>query len=132
MSGIVSGASTGVAVVSYSVTNACGAGYATYTVTVMAFPSVSTIYGLSSLCIDSSITLTDSIADGAWSNSGIAVSIGTSTGIVSGLIAGTDTVWYSVSNACGAAHIYKTMRVVNCDSDASVAPKRLSPRLEAL
>ena len=120
-SGIVSAVSIGTAVISYTATNACGAGAATYTVTVSQIPAVGAISGHSSLCIDSAITLTDTAAGGVWSAAGGAVSVGV-TGVVTGLAAGIDTVRYTLANACGMATAYQLITVVNCDSGAGVAP----------
>ena len=61
---------------------------------------VPAIAGASSVCIGATTTLTDSLAGGTWSTMDPYVSVGASTGVVSGLSAGTATVTYTVNNGC--------------------------------
>jgi uncharacterized protein YjdB len=73
--------------------------------------SVSSISGPSSVCIGSTITLSDSTAGGIWSSLNAAVATVGSTGIVTGLGVGTTTISYTVTNACGAVSATKTITV---------------------
>ncbi|PQJ11666.1 hypothetical protein CJD36_007680 [Flavipsychrobacter stenotrophus] len=70
-------------------------------VTVNPLPVAGTISGGSSVCIGASFTLTASVSGGTWSASNAHATV--SGGIVSGIIAGIDTISYSVTNSCGTA-----------------------------
>ncbi len=63
------------------------------------------ITGTLAVCAGSTTTLSDptSVAGGVWSSSNTAVAtIGSSSGIVTGLTPGTTTITYTVGNPCGA------------------------------
>ncbi len=91
-SGIVTGVSAGTAVVTYTSGSGC---YSTAVVTVN--PSPSGIGGLTSVCIGSSITVSDFVSGGTWSSSNGNAVIGSVTGIVTGVTAGTSSITYSLS-----------------------------------
>jgi uncharacterized protein YjdB len=58
----------------------------------------SNIYGVSTLCSGSSSTFTSGISGGSWSSSNAGVAtVGSATGIVNGVAAGTATITYNVS-----------------------------------
>lgn len=107
--GIVFGVAIGTATISYTVTNACGTATATKTIAIDGAPPVGAIAGLSSVCVGSSITLTDATPGGTWSNTNTTTSV--VSGIVRGLAAGTDTIRYTVAHACGPATVTKTVTV---------------------
>ncbi len=110
-SGTVTGISEGTAVVSYSVTNICGVAAATATVTVNPLPVVSSISGPSVVCALASMTLSDSVAGGAWSSSDMTIATAGSTGVITGLAPGVDTIRYTVTNVCGVAVSAATVTV---------------------
>jgi hypothetical protein len=74
-------------------------------------PVVASITGSSSVAMGSSITLANTTAGGTWSsgNTGVA-SVGTG-GVVTGVGAGTATISYTVTNACGSAYATKVITV---------------------
>ena len=109
-SGIVNGVATGTTIISYTVSNSCGTAVTTKLVTVNPLPNAGTITGLSTVCVGSTLILTDAIAGGIWSMSNVNASIG-STGIVTGVTAGIDTVMYSVTNLCGTTSTTKTITI---------------------
>ncbi len=89
------------AVISYAfVTSGCAA---TMVFSVDPLPYIGTIGGITTVCEASTTALTDSVAGGTWSsaNTGIASVIG-STGVVTGVSAGTTTITYIVNQQCGA------------------------------
>jgi uncharacterized protein YjdB len=96
-SGIVTGAAAGTVTISYVlVATGC---YATATVTVNPLPAA--ISGSSNVCVGSFVTLSDATAGGTWSSSNTAIAIiGASTGVVSGLSAGTTTITYKLPTGC--------------------------------
>ncbi len=102
-SGIVTGVTAGTAVISYSTTNGCGTAAVTTTITVTPLPVAGTISGLSDICEGLVLSLTDPVAGGSWSSSVTTVATVSSSGAVSGILAGSAIVSYSVTNGCGAA-----------------------------
>ncbi|MCW3122193.1 MAG: surface protein, partial [Flavipsychrobacter sp.] len=93
--GVVTGLVVGVANV-YYIVGGCGA-YHTVTVT----PGPSSIGGPSTVCIGSTITLTDATTGGTWSSSSSAIAtVGISTGVVTGVSAGTVTITYKLTTGC--------------------------------
>ncbi len=84
---------------------------------VSAAPSMTVTGGSSSICIAATATLSDATPGGTWSSSTTTVAtIGTSSGIVTGVAAGTATITYKT--ATDAA--YKTVTVVSCTSHAGI------------
>jgi uncharacterized protein YjdB len=108
--GMVTGVSAGSAVISYVVTNSCGAAVATFPITINPLPSAGSITGLSSVCVGSNITLTNVVTGGTWAATN-PTAIVTSGGLVYGMTAGVDTIRYSVTNSCGTATSSKTVTV---------------------
>lgn len=96
-SGIVSGVSDGVAVITYTLSSSgC---YNTREVTVNALPSA--ISGLSSICVGAPDTLTNTVSGGTWSSSTpTVVAIGSATGYATGVNAGNATISYTLSTGC--------------------------------
>lgn len=94
-SGIVTGISPGTAAISFT----SGSCSSVVIATVMPLPDV--ITGVLSVCPGSTSTLTDAMGGGTWSSSapGIA-SIGSATGIFTGVSPGTATITYSLSTDC--------------------------------
>ncbi len=100
--GILSGISSGIDTVYFIDSTSCGSDTARFSVSLYPVLHASAIIGPSSVCIGSSVTLTDSTTGGTWSatNTHATVSGG---GIVNGVTAGLDTIVYSISNYCGTA-----------------------------
>lgn len=101
--GVVNGRASGTAVITYTVTGTCGAAAAIYTIIVTSVPSVNAISGISTICRGTTTTLTDLTAGGTWSSTTTSVATVSSTGVVTGVAAGTSTISYTVTNSCGAA-----------------------------
>ncbi len=109
--GITTGVSSGSDTITYSVTNSCGTAVATMPITVNTTPLVSIIFGGNvTLCPGTSRTLSDPTPGGVWSVGNPDVTISGST--ITGVITGTDTVFYTVTNSCGPASVYTTVTVV--------------------
>jgi len=100
--GVVNGVTAGVDTISYTVTGSCGSVSATKIISVEATPAAGTITGPSNVCLGSPVTLTDAATGGAWSASNPAATVSTA-GLVTAITAGTDTISYTVTNACGSA-----------------------------
>ncbi len=111
-SGIVSGVAEGTATISYTVTNSCGSSAATAVVTVNPLPSTpSPIIGTATVCAGSTTALTETSTGGAWSTTdGTVATVGTS-GVVTGVAAGTATISYTLTNSCGSSAATVTITV---------------------
>jgi len=94
-SGVVTGVSTGAAVISYVLSTGCGASY-----TVSVLPSPSPIGGPTSVCDGNTATLTDSLGGGTWSSSIPSVAtVGSTSGVYTGITIGTTVMSYTTG--CG-------------------------------
>ena len=100
--GLVRGISAGADTINYTVTSSCGSATATHAVSVNALPDAGTITGPGSICGGTATTYTESGSGGTWSMSNSHATINTS-GVVTAVSAGTDTIKYTVSNSCGTA-----------------------------
>ncbi len=99
--GIVTGITPGIDTISYTVTGPCGVGSATYVIAINSLPVPGTISGPASVCQGATITLTDATPGGVWSAANANATVGSGTGIVTGVTGGTDIISYSITNACG-------------------------------
>jgi hypothetical protein len=90
--GLVTGILTGTTMISYSMPTGCTDGIV---VTVAPAPAIGT--GPGTVCVGNTLTLTHPTPGGVWtsSNGGIAL-VGSSTGIVTGRIANTCTITYTL------------------------------------
>jgi uncharacterized protein YjdB len=102
-SGIVSGRSGGSVNITYTVTSSCGSAFTTAAITVDKSATPDSVYGPSTVCSGSTITLSDLTTGGAWSSSNSAVAT-VSGGVVTGVAAGTAYITYSVTNSCGTGY----------------------------
>ncbi len=103
--GVVTGVAAGVVTITFNGLSGTGiaGNYTTYTVTVNAAPG--TISGTLTLPAGTNSTLTDAPSGGTWTSvSPTIASIGSSTGIVNGLLAGTTNITYS-AGGCQAATV---------------------------
>ncbi len=108
--GLVTGVTAGTATVSYSVTNVCGVAWVSTVVTVDPLPNAGVITGASSVCVGATTTLADASIGGVWSSRTGYTSVSTS-GVVTGFIAGVDTIVYTVTNICGVAFTTKELTI---------------------
>lgn len=67
------------------------------------------IEGPSAVCVGAAITLTDTTGNGIWSASNLNAVV--ANGIVTGQSAGTVTITYTLTNACGSISATKTVTV---------------------
>lgn len=103
---MVMGIAAGTAVLTYTES---GCVVQTYTITIGASPA--SITGDFSACVDTLTMLADTSFGGTWSTSNTLISTIGSTGIVTPVAAGTDTIIYTVANGCTAIQAFD---VSNC------------------
>ena len=116
--GLVSGVLPGIDTVTYTVVNGCGLGSATKIITVLPTPSAGVITGPAAVCIGATISLTDAtVPGGTWSATNGNATVN-STGVVTGVTAGTDNIVYTITAACGTVTTTQTI-TVNPLPDAS-------------
>ena len=111
--GIVTGISAGAVNISY-ITVSGGTCRAIKSVTVGAM-SAGSISGPTSVCTGATITLTDGVTGGVWSASNANASVG-STGIVTGVSAGTCIISYAVTGPCGTAYATQMVSIISVTS----------------
>ncbi len=109
--GVVSGVAAGTATISYTYTNSCGTAYDTQVVTVNPLPAAGTITGTAVVCEAATTTLSNDTTGGVWSSSNTAVATVGTTGVVSGVAAGTATISYTYTNSCGTDHTTQVVTV---------------------
>jgi uncharacterized protein YjdB len=95
--GVVSGASLGTAIISYSMTGTTGCS-ATIAVTVHPLPGA--ITGSTNVCVGSTTPLSNSVPGGTWSSSNTALATVSGTGVVTGVASGVVTITYTLSATC--------------------------------
>ena len=97
--GVVTGVTAGSVTISYAVTGGCGPVVATKVITVST-ASLPGINGSASICGGGTTTLTDGTTGGTWSSSnGAVATIGGTSGIVTGVAAGTTNITYTQGGA---------------------------------
>lgn len=99
-SGTITGVASGTSTITYTITSGC---FATATVTVIATPAA--VNGANVVCSNAATTLTDASSGtlwtSTWSSSNVSVAtVGSATGVVSGVSTGTATIIFSTG--CGA------------------------------
>lgn len=110
-SGVVTGLTSGVDTVKYTVTNGCGTARTRITMTVDPMPMVGTITGIDTFCLGKTNTLIATVVGGSWSSSNTSV-VTVVSGVVTSVSAGTATISYSRTNACGSSVTTMTVAVV--------------------
>ena len=108
--GVVTGISAGTITLTYFVTNTCGSATTSKSVTVNSL-TAGVISGAASIAVGASTTLTNTVSGGVWSSAHTAIATIGTTGSVTGVAVGTDSIKYSVTNVCGTANAYKVISV---------------------
>ncbi len=111
--GLINPVSTGTSNITYSTTSPSSC-QATTVVTVDAALPANT--GTASVCVGQTTTLANSTSGGTWSSSNGNATVGSATGVVTGVTAGNSTITYYKSNAC-----YKNSAVTVNANPASIA-----------
>ena len=113
VSGLVTGVFGGTALIGYTVSDVNGCiTTVTQLVTVNVGPLVSPIMGTGNICVAQTTVLSNSTSGGIWTSSNTAVATINSSGVVTGLSAGSAIISYTVtgSNGCSTSST-KTVNV---------------------
>ncbi|MFY7964501.1 MAG: nidogen-like domain-containing protein [Chitinophagaceae bacterium] len=112
-SGVVSAVAIGTTTIKYLVINASGCrDSVTTTVTVNANPAVPNITGTMLTAVGLTTTLNSSTTGGIWTSTSNAT-VGSSTGIVTGVVAGNATITYTFTNGNGCSAANTAIVTVN-------------------
>ncbi|WP_182960885.1 Ig-like domain-containing protein [Pedobacter gandavensis] len=113
-SGLVTGISAGTTTISYSLTNGNGCvATQTATVTINPLPTVNAITGTLSACVGKTTTLSNTTTGGVWTSATPAIATVNSSGLVTGVTAGTATINYTVTNVNGCITMVSTNVVIH-------------------
>lgn len=112
--GLVTSYTAGTSIITYTL----GTGCSRWTmVTVMPTPGA--ISGPATVCVGTSVTLTDPSIGGTWTTSSVNINVDPSTGIVTGLSAGAAIVSYYLSGGCSATYSMTVLATPGAISGAS-------------
>ena len=126
-SGNITGVSGGTATITYMPSGTAGC-MATTVVTVNAAPPVT---GTLTMCSGSGVTLHNTVSGGTWSSpDGVGiVSVGSATGVVTGIVGGTATISYN-TGSCGVAVVVTVNQTATISNNTPICtgtPIALSP-----
>lgn len=94
-------------------------------ITVDSFPpSAGSIEGGDYVCVGSSIPLIVSSTGGVWRAVNSRATVSTTSGVVTGVSPGADTIVYRVANACGADSVLHIVTVKPCNAGVLPAGQR--------
>ncbi len=97
--GVVSGYAAGNATISY--TNASGCSRTAVVTVNAALPANTSSTGSMSVCVGTTITLSNTVSGGTWSSASSAIaSVGGTTGVVTGASVGSTNITYSIGTGC--------------------------------
>jgi len=113
--GMVTGITPGVVTITYTVTSAQGCvGKSTKQFTVNPLPVVPAITGNTTICDNTTTTLSNTLTGGVWSSSlPSKASVNASTGLVTGVAAGTSTITYLYTDNNGCSNTNSTVVTIN-------------------
>jgi uncharacterized protein YjdB len=124
--GVAYGISSGVATMTYTITGTggCSNATATRTVTVNSAPSVGILSGTQTVCVGATTTFSSTISGELWSSGSIGVAtINSSTGVITGVSAGTAIITYTFSGngVCEDATATRTVTVTAVTSAGTLS-----------
>ncbi len=115
--GVMTGVAIGTTVITYRLATGC---ISTIVATITPAPTAGAISGSSSLCTGLSTTLTSPVAGGTWSSSTPAVATVGTGGVVTGVLAGTTTITYTVNTSCGTVFSTKDITVTTSATSGTI------------
>ncbi|MBE2288255.1 MAG: T9SS type A sorting domain-containing protein [Chitinophagaceae bacterium] len=103
LTGQLTGSVSGTAIATYSLPTGCSA-----TMTVSINPLPSPISGMSQVCIGSTVNMVSTPGGGTWDIAGVVATVGSLSGVVTGVATGGAQVTYSLPTGCKT---FKTITV---------------------
>ena len=117
--GVITGLSTGTAYITYTVTGTCGTYTTTTSISVISTSTAGTISGATSVTAGSTIPLSSTVSGGTWSVSPSSIAtINATTGVLTGIAAGSAIVTYTTTGCGGIATTTYTVNVTPFDGIA--------------
>jgi len=103
----------------------------TTTITVSEPPNpAGTISGLSAICTGATTNYSSNgISGGSWSSDNTSVATVSSSGLVSGIAAGTANISYAVTDNCGTVSTSKQVTVSSCAAPSITCPGNIADNL---
>ncbi len=117
--GVVTGVSAGSTIITYLYSNGCGTVGTSKTITVNPTANPGVISGPDSVCVGATIMLSDAVPGGVWS-AGNANATVTGTGMVTGMVAGTTPISYSVTTVCGTVSAVKVVTILSAPTAGTI------------
>jgi len=115
LTGVITGVAVGTTTITYTVTGTGGCADAsnTRTITIVAPPNAGNLTGTQAICIGSSATYTSDATGGTWSTSNGSVATVSTTGLVTGVSAGTADIIYTMTHplGCTPGKVIRTVTV---------------------
>ena len=102
--GSLTGITGGQTTVWYIVTNGNGCTDSLSKKITVVTPSIASIAGVNAVCIGNSTSLTDATPGGIWSSANPAIATINTTGLITGVKAGSINIVYTVNNAIGCTN----------------------------
>jgi hypothetical protein len=99
----------------------------TIALTIDALPAAGIIAGPDSICIAHPVTLSDTAAGGIWASANARATV--SGAVISGISPGADTIFYIVSNICGADTATYGAGIFNCSLDTKNIAESSAPHI---
>ncbi len=118
--GMVTGVDTGNVVITYTLVNSCGTDDTTMAITIDPVPFAGVITGVDTIHTGSSTMLSDTVTGGSWASTNTFVSIVSASGLVFGVMPGTDSIEYTVTNTLCSVTAYFRFTVISDSSTTSV------------
>ena len=110
--GAITGVAAGTATITYTLGDACAA---MFPLTVNPVPAA--ITGTANACIGLTSLLSDATPGGTWSSSNVfQATVGSASGIVNGIAAGTPSIYYTLSTGCAATLAFTVNALPNAIS----------------
>ncbi len=75
-------------------------------------PFINTTTGSAQVCLGGTTTLSNTTSGGTWSVFDASIATVSATGLVTGVALGTDTIYYSLTNACGTSSMPFVISVI--------------------
>jgi gliding motility-associated-like protein len=123
-SGIVGGASVGVTLISYAISNSCGTTADTQSVTVLPLPDAGVaVSSVPVACVGGTISVSDAVPGGMWSSSVPAVATVDVAGVVVPLSAGTVVITYTITDDNGCTNYATTTLTIPAISPLVINPE---------